>query len=158
MSLANSKNRIDKAWQSVKAGLVRGLSIGFKPMEYEPLIGKDSFGLRFTKWAWHELSLLSRSRPTRTHRSARPCRSADQAALGHTTPTNRPGASGKGSITLKLKERTMSKTIAEQVEGLQAARAAKEARMEQIMSKAMDDGRSTDESEQDEFDTLAARG
>jgi hypothetical protein len=48
----------------------------------------------------------------------------------------------------------MSKTIAEQIEGLQAARAQKSARMNAIMAKTIEDGRSTDEAEQEEFTTL----
>lgn len=50
------KNRLDEAWQSVKLGLVKGLSIGFRPLEYSPL---DSGGIRFTKWSWHELSAVT---------------------------------------------------------------------------------------------------
>ena len=48
----------------------------------------------------------------------------------------------------------MSKTISEQIEALQSARAAKDARMDGIMSKAMEDGRSTDDAEKEDFDTL----
>jgi HK97 family phage prohead protease len=49
------KDLVDKAWQAVKAGLCQGLSIGFKPREYEPLEGG---GLRFTKADIYELSLV----------------------------------------------------------------------------------------------------
>jgi hypothetical protein len=31
------KDRVDEAWQSIKYGLVRGLSIGFKDLESEPI-------------------------------------------------------------------------------------------------------------------------
>ncbi len=50
------KDLVDMAWQSIKSGLVRGLSIGFSPIEYEPL---KSGGLRFTKWTWLELSAVT---------------------------------------------------------------------------------------------------
>jgi Escherichia/Staphylococcus phage prohead protease len=50
------QNLCDKAWQSVKAGLVRGLSIGFLPLETEPMRGG---GQRITKWDWLELSLVT---------------------------------------------------------------------------------------------------
>lgn len=36
--------RLDEAWASIKAGLVRGLSIGFRPIEYSFL---DEGGIRF---------------------------------------------------------------------------------------------------------------
>jgi len=48
----------------------------------------------------------------------------------------------------------MSKTFSEQIADLENTRAAKSARMGEIMQKAVDEGRSTDEAEQDEFDGL----
>lgn len=48
---------VDKVWKQIKAGLVRGLSIGFRALEYEPI--KDSRGMRYTKWAWLELSAVT---------------------------------------------------------------------------------------------------
>jgi HK97 family phage prohead protease len=44
--------RLDEAWESIK-----GLSIGFSPIEAEPI--KDGRGYRFTKWNWHELSAVT---------------------------------------------------------------------------------------------------
>lgn len=46
------------------------------------------------------------------------------------------------------------KTIAEQIRDLEATRAAKAARAQEVLQKSMDEGRSTDQSEQEEFDTL----
>jgi Escherichia/Staphylococcus phage prohead protease len=51
------KDRLDLAWQSIKAKLVRGLSIGFAPVEYSYL--EDSGGYRFIKWMWLELSAVT---------------------------------------------------------------------------------------------------
>jgi HK97 family phage prohead protease len=51
------KDRLDEAWQSVKTGLVRGLSIGFRSIEHTFIEGTDS--LRFLKWAWLELSAVT---------------------------------------------------------------------------------------------------
>jgi Phage capsid family len=48
----------------------------------------------------------------------------------------------------------MPKTISEHLTALEAKRSSLEARMNEIMAKAMDEGRSTDESEKDEFDGL----
>ena len=53
------KNRLDEAWQSMKAGLVRGLSIGFKPLESSRLDGDKSYGMRYLKWLWLELSAVT---------------------------------------------------------------------------------------------------
>ena len=48
------KDRLDEAWQSIKYGLVRGLSIGFKDLESEPIKG-STWGRRIKKWSWLEL-------------------------------------------------------------------------------------------------------
>lgn len=50
------KDLIDMAWQAVKAELVRGVSIGFRPIEYAYL---DSGGVRFTESEVYELSLVT---------------------------------------------------------------------------------------------------
>ncbi|MPZ36600.1 MAG: hypothetical protein GEU95_00825 [Rhizobiales bacterium] len=49
------KDRVDEAWQSVKAQLIRGVSIGFKALEHELM---PSGGVRFKSWEWLELSLV----------------------------------------------------------------------------------------------------
>ncbi|HLR78527.1 MAG TPA: HK97 family phage prohead protease, partial [Burkholderiaceae bacterium] len=51
------QDRLNEAWQSVKAGLVRGLSIGFRALDVEPI--KESMGLRFKSWEWLELSAVT---------------------------------------------------------------------------------------------------
>lgn len=51
---ATLKDRLDTAWAMLKAKLVRGLSIGFKPLE-SSRIG-DTYSYRYTKWLWLELS------------------------------------------------------------------------------------------------------
>jgi hypothetical protein len=48
----------------------------------------------------------------------------------------------------------MAKTLAEQITALENTRAAKAARMEEVQSKATDEGRTKDEGEREEFDTL----
>jgi phage head maturation protease len=50
-------DRLDEAWESIKIGLVRGLSIGFMPIEAKPL--KNKSGIHFLKWNWHELSAVT---------------------------------------------------------------------------------------------------
>lgn len=53
------KDRLDEAWQSLKTGLVRHLSIGFNPLEYSRIESEGSWGLHFLKWEWLELSLVT---------------------------------------------------------------------------------------------------
>jgi HK97 family phage major capsid protein len=50
------RDRLDEAWQSVKARLVRGLSIGFKPIEALP---RRAGGYHIKRWMWAELSAVT---------------------------------------------------------------------------------------------------
>jgi HK97 family phage prohead protease len=51
------RDRLDEAWQSLKYGLVRGLSIGFTPLESAQI--KDTWSYRYLKWDWLELSCVT---------------------------------------------------------------------------------------------------
>tara|TARA_B100000678_G_scaffold13657_1_gene10726 strand:+ start:5631 stop:6221 length:591 start_codon:yes stop_codon:yes gene_type:complete len=48
---------IDRYWKLMKAGLVRGLSIGFKGLKVEPIDG--TIGLKYLLWEWLELSAVT---------------------------------------------------------------------------------------------------
>lgn len=48
---------IEKAWKLLKAGLVRGLSIGFRGIDTEQI--PNSWGVIFEKWEWLELSCVT---------------------------------------------------------------------------------------------------
>jgi HK97 family phage prohead protease len=50
------KDRLDSAWQDIKLGLVRGLSIGFTGIDVAR--NQATGGLRFLKWRWLELSAV----------------------------------------------------------------------------------------------------
>lgn len=50
------KDRVDEAWQSIKANLVRAVSIGFRSLEHSYMEGG---GIHFQKWEWLELSLVT---------------------------------------------------------------------------------------------------
>ena len=50
-------DEIDRYWKLMKAGLVRGLSIGFRGLETEQIEG--SWGVRFKAWEWLELSAVT---------------------------------------------------------------------------------------------------
>lgn len=51
------KERLIEAWDSIKSGLVRGLSIGFNGIEYEPI--PNTWGFKYVKWDWLELSAVT---------------------------------------------------------------------------------------------------
>lgn len=47
---------LDKAWQTIKAGLVRGISIGFRSISHEYM---DNGGMKFTEYEIYELSAVT---------------------------------------------------------------------------------------------------
>jgi HK97 family phage major capsid protein/HK97 family phage prohead protease len=148
------KDRLDEAWQSIKSGLVRGLSIGFRATE-DPKPIKGTFGLLFDSWELLELSAVTV--PANASASITAIKSADQkqrAALGKNAVVVRldssPGASGQTS-----KEKAMA-TIKEQIAAFEAKRQALAARQNEIQQKAMDEGRSKDQSEKEEFDNVTS--
>ena len=155
------KDRIDEAWQSVKAKLVSAVSIGFQALEYSFI--EATGGIRFTESEVLELSLVTI--PANSQATISQIKSADRVLLAATgkepTASDRPvppGASGKlksKSVNLRPKEPDKMKNLNEQIAALEAKRAADAARMEEIMQKSMDEGRSTETEEQDEFDALS---
>lgn len=50
-------DEIDRAWKLIRAGLVRGLSIGFRGIDTEQI--PNSWGVIFEKWEWLELSCVT---------------------------------------------------------------------------------------------------
>lgn len=148
---------IDEAWALIKAGLVRGLSIGFQPLEngMQPIEG-SKYGVRFTAWEWLELSAVTI--PANSQASIQTIKSIDaqfdRPASG-SLPVIRvepiPGAAG---TTPQLSKGMKMKTITEQIAGFEAKRAASSARMNDIMAKSAEEGRTLDEVETDEYDTL----
>lgn len=52
------KNRIDEAWQSLKSGLVKCFSVGFRTLEYN-YIDDSYWGLHIKEWEWYELSVVT---------------------------------------------------------------------------------------------------
>lgn len=149
------KDRLDEAWQSIKAGLVSGLSIGFKPIEMSYM--KETDGIRFIKWDWLELSAVTiPANAETTIQTVKALDTAQRAASGQRTlrrvvHLNPPGASGPAK---SAQEGTDMKTIAEQITALENKRAASASRMEAVMQKTLDEDRTSDAAEQEEFDRL----
>jgi len=148
-------SEIDRYWALIKAGLVTGLSIGFKPIEHEFI--KETKGIRFKKWNWMELSAVTiPANATATITTIRSLDTAQRAAsgqaLGSVVYLNPPGASGRSQ---DVQEDNM-KTTAEQITALEAKRSADAARMDAVMQKSIDEERTSDAAEQEEFDTLSA--
>jgi HK97 family phage major capsid protein/HK97 family phage prohead protease len=130
---------IDRAWTLIKSGLVRGLSVGFNPIEYADIAG--TYGMRFTKWEWLELSAVTV--PANADATISLIKSLDADALAATGAGARsvhpPGASG-----VSRTGRTM-KTISEQLTLKRAELKTKTERLEALRTKA--DGETLDAAE-----------
>jgi HK97 family phage prohead protease len=52
---------VERAWRQLKAGLVKGLSIGAQPLKAEPILDARGrmTGVRYTAWRWLELSAVT---------------------------------------------------------------------------------------------------
>ncbi|NTS30676.1 phage major capsid protein [Phyllobacterium sp. BT25] len=154
------KDRVDEAWQSVKAGLVAAVSIGFRAIEYAFL---DDGGIRFVKSEVYELSLVTI--PANADATISLIKSIDAPMLAATGNEPRdsdrpvkPGASGKvvKTITPDPKKGKAMKTIAEQIASFEATRVAKSARMEELMNAAAEEGVTLDAEQTEEYDGLEA--
>jgi HK97 family phage major capsid protein/HK97 family phage prohead protease len=132
---------IDRAWKLIKAGLVRGLSIGFRGLETAQIEG--SWGIKYLSWEWVELSAVTI--PANAEASISTVKSISNDVIR--PPVGKPKP-------VSLKEQKTMKTIAEQIAALEAKRAAGAGRMAEIMQKSIDAGRSTEADEQEEFDAL----
>jgi HK97 family phage major capsid protein/HK97 family phage prohead protease len=148
------KDRVDTAWGEVKAGLVRGVSIGFRPLETERL---DDGGLRFLKSEVMELSLVTI--PANAEATIQTVKSFDteaRAATGNEAKGVKPtppvsGIANKPKTVTKEKVK-MSQTTAEKISAFEATRSAKEARMVALVEEAGDE--TLDAAASEEYDTL----
>lgn len=152
-------NRIEEAWQSVKAGLVRAVSIGFRDLGSEPIAG--SWGTRFLKTEVYELSLVTI--PANAEATITSIKSFDigaPAASGKKDFTvvrlGKPaGASATAAKTIPAipkPEEGQDMNIAEQIKSFKDAMVQKQLRQKELMEGA--DGRTLDATESEEFDTV----
>jgi HK97 family phage major capsid protein/HK97 family phage prohead protease len=151
------KDRIEEAWHSVKAKLVKAFSIGFRSLEHSEIEG--SWAYRFIRWEWLELSLVTI--PANAEATITAIKSADQrvrAALGAQRTVvvrldkSQPGATGQRAATQK--GNSEMKTYKEQIKDLEATRAAKAAALAEIQKLAGEKGETKDAEQRERFDTL----
>jgi capsid protein/prohead serine protease len=170
------KNLVDKAWQAVSSDppLVRGVSIGFRGLETEPIKDDDKKGYwgatRFKKWEWLELSLVTI--PANAEATIHTIRSIDAellAASGHKkqgdndrAPSAGVTANGadppKRQPVVKAKEakRAMKKSIAETITSFENTRAAKAAQRDEIMEQSAESGETLNAEQTETYDALVA--
>ncbi|MFS7359306.1 phage major capsid protein [Rahnella inusitata] len=146
--------RLDEAWASIKSGLVKGLSIGFRPIEYSYL---DEGGIRFLSWDLLEVSAVTI--PANAECNITTVKSYDRqllAATGNENPVvkSTPSAGATAKKPNEIKGKNMN--IAEQIKSFEAKRAALAASLNDVMSKAADDGRTLDLEETEQYDNVSS--
>lgn len=140
---------IEEAWALIKAGLVGGLSVGWKPLEL-PTISKDGRVATFSKWLWAETSAVTV--PANSEASIALIKSLDTSAPATGLDPSRAGVTAFPVRYKKLAQTQPS--YHEQITDLANRRAAHEARLGAIQQQATGEGRTKDDSEREEFDTL----
>jgi HK97 family phage prohead protease len=157
------KDRLDEAWQSIKLGLVRAVSIGFQAAADKVTMLKGG-GIQYDEYEILELSAVTI--PANVEASIHTIRAIYhnlRAASGDTQVT--PASSGHSdksvavaaSRSIKLEAKTMAtKTNAERMKDLEAKRAAEVAARDAIQSKIVEEDRTKDEAEQNAFDEHSA--
>jgi HK97 family phage prohead protease/HK97 family phage major capsid protein len=138
------RDRVDEAWQSIKAGLLRGVSVGFRVLEggMKPLTTR---GARLTKTEICELSLVTV--PMNMDATILTIKALDaphRAAIG----SSHPPRDGGQSI------RYTAMTLTEKIQNFENTRAAKVARMAAIMETAGTDT-TLDDTARGEYDDLS---
>lgn len=140
--------RLAEAWASIKSGLVRGLSIGFRPIEYAYI---DDGGTRFTAWDLMEVSAVTIPANADCNIQTIKNFSGKRAALG----TDAPKTLAPSGVSLKSKGKN-TVNIAEQIKSFETKRATLEAEREGIMAKSFDEGRTLDVEETEKYDNVSA--
>lgn len=138
------KDRVDEAWDSLKAGLVRGLSIGWGALERERIRG-TSF-TKYTKWIWGELSAVTI--PMNVDATITSVKSLDVAASGLTSPRV------TGTVVVQALKDAPAMTITEQITQWTNTRGPKKDRMDALMADAAKTGVTLDQAQADEYDAL----
>lgn len=153
------QDRIEEAWQSIKAGLVRAVSIGFRSLESENIAG--TWGTRYIRTEVFELSAVTI--PAQAEARIDTVKSFDvglPAAFGKKeVPVVRLAkpAGASAPIVKKLPvvpkpEEGQDMKFAEQIKAFKDALEQKAARQTELLEKA--EGRTLDAAESEEFDTL----
>jgi HK97 family phage major capsid protein/HK97 family phage prohead protease len=150
------KDRVDEARHSIKAGLITAVSIGFRAISgaVEQL---KTGGLRFKEWEWLELSLVTI--PANSEATIQTVKALDTkllAASGRAQPVERKRAGVSAVVTLNSGREANAMNVQDQIRSFEAKRAALVAQRDSVMEKAHAEGRTLDETESEQFDTVAS--
>lgn len=156
------RSRVEEAVQSIQYRLVAAVSIGFRALE-EGMEFMENGGIRFLKTEILELSLVTI--PANMDATIASVKALDIGAGGASARSSvgvtrsvvkLSGVSGEDSNSIIRAREGKQMKVSEQIAAFEAKRAASASRMEEIMTKAAEEGRTLDEQEQEDYDTLSA--
>lgn len=146
------QERTDEAWQSVKHGLIAAVSIGFSALDYIT----TKTGLKFTKWEWHELSLVTV--PANAEATITEIKSLDQKYLRASSQANGKVVKHKVGDTTSTKTKSQKETnmkkYADKIAQLKAQISENLKSMDALQEKSFEDGQTLTDQENQEFETL----
>ena len=144
------KDRLDEAWQSVKAGLIGGVSVGYRVLQGGLEKIKGSAGYRLLRTEVCELSLVTV--PANAEATILSIKALDApflAASGH------PRSGDADLPVVSLKASPMPKTILERIADLESARKIKVDRIAELLTKSSDADETLSPEDATEHDRLA---
>lgn len=144
------RDRVDEAWQSIKAGLVLGVSVGYRALDGGVQILKSG-GRRFTRTEICELSLVTV--PANLDATIDVIKSIDAAHMAAMGP-QLSGVADPPPTTARTKGAGRM-TTQEQIKQFENSRAADVARMAAIMADVTD--ATMDDARREDYDGIALR-
>ena len=137
--------RIDEIRRLVDAGILRAVSVGFRPLKHEPLDAEEPWsGARFLEQELVECSLVSVPANANAIAVAKSLQISPEtmdfvfAKHGKRDAVQRCGFTGKHANTQRGIERGSAMTLNQRISDVQVAIAAKQAALEELIAK-MDD-------------------
>lgn len=133
---------IDEGWELIKNRLVRGLSVGWKPLQF---VRKASGGLKVSRWFWGETSAVTvPMNQAATITAIKSIDSAARAALGGAPIIiNSPGSPG-----LVRRDAPML-NVSEQLTATKTEIDTKSARFEELIAQELNEGSLGDQDAQE---------
>lgn len=143
------RDRVNEAWHSIKAGLITGVSIGYRPLA-DGVKMLANGGAHLLKTEICELSLVTV--PANFETTIQSIKSFDAQHLA-ASGRNLPGVSG----SVPIRRSAMNVTTSEHIQNLENKRAAVVGRMTEIMETAAADGKTLENEAATEHDGLAVQ-
>lgn len=149
-----TKDRLDEAWEHVRLGLTKFVSIGFRASKYA---FTDEGGIEFQEWEWLELSVVTiPANAEATIDQVRSFQTKLLAAPGDKAAKSDSSKAAVAARSIPLSKGNGTMSYKEQRNALQKTLEAKEGRLDEILADVAKSGVTKTEEQKAEFDQLKA--